>query len=59
MDAEVKATKRNLLGQREEIAMRAIQENGRVSYFSTFGIALPGNFRVTISAQPPGSSAPM
>ncbi|MBA3625829.1 MAG: DUF4426 domain-containing protein [Methylibium sp.] len=54
--ATVTASKDNLLGQTEEIAMREVRENGRVSYFGTFGFAPLRNFRFTITAQPAGSS---
>jgi len=57
--AEVTASKHNLLGQSEEIEMRAIKENGRVSYLGTFGFAPLRNFRFTITALPVGASEPL
>jgi len=57
--ARVTAIKHNLLGQSEPIEMRAIEENGRVSYLGTFGFAPLRNFRFTITAQPAGSDAPL
>lgn len=54
--AAVTAQKHNLLGQSEEIVMRAIEENGRVSYLGTFGFAPLSHLRFTITAQPAGSA---
>ncbi len=57
--AEVTASKDNQLGQHEEIEMRAIEENGRVSYLGTFRFAPLRNFRFTITALPAGASEPL
>lgn len=57
--AEVTASIDNLLGQREEIEMRAVEENGRVSYLGTFAFAPQRNFRFTITARPEGAGEPM
>lgn len=54
--ATVTASKDNLLGQNEEIAMREVRENGRVSYLGSFGFAPLRNLRFTITARPAGSS---
>ncbi|MGK2957394.1 MAG: DUF4426 domain-containing protein [Acidimicrobiales bacterium] len=55
MSAEVSVRQENLLGQSETIKMRAIEENGRVSYLGTFGFASRRTFRFAISARPVGS----
>lgn len=55
--AKVTASKVNQLGQREEIEMRAIEANGRVSYLGTFGFAPLHNFRFTITVLPAGAGA--
>ncbi|MBA3595892.1 MAG: DUF4426 domain-containing protein [Methylibium sp.] len=57
--AEVSATQRNLLGQTEAIEMREIEQNGRVSYLGTFGLAPLRNFSFTITARPVGGGEPM
>ena len=53
--AEVSVRQENLLGQSEAIKMRAIEENGSVSYLGTFGFASRRNFRFAISARPVAS----
>lgn len=53
--AKVSATKDNLLGQVEEIEMREVLDNGRVSYVGTFGFAPLRNLHFTITARPAGS----
>jgi hypothetical protein len=44
---------------REPIEMRAVEENGRVSYLDTFEFGPLRNLRFTITATPTGASEPL
>ena len=53
--AAIKAYQRNLIGQRNEIDLRSVKQNDRISYFGTFRINHSENLRFTVEAKPQGS----
>jgi hypothetical protein len=55
VEARVAASKTNLLGQIEPIALRTVTENGRISYLGTFIFEPDRLHRFEITVQPAGT----
>lgn len=57
--ATVKASATNLLGQRVDVAVREIKEDGSVYYLGEFPVAGTDTLRFAVEVTPQGASAPL